>query len=79
MESLPGAWLISRPHLQILDIGGKSYWGQYYKLFTSIIVSVSCKARVFATDIYFPPCMIFEGKAGPYQSEAPYKGAPFLN
>jgi hypothetical protein len=67
VESLPGAWLISRPHLQILDIGGKSYWGQYYKLLTTVIVAVSYEARVFATAIYFHPSMIFEGRTGAYQ------------
>ncbi len=44
-------------------------------LFTALIVAVSEHARVFATVSHLQPSLIFVGKAGAHQSEAPY-GTP---
>ncbi len=48
-------------------------WAWTVKLFKSIIVAISNKAKVFATFSQFYPIIIFVSKTGAYQSGAPYR------
>ncbi len=42
------------------------------KIFTTVIVAVSQKARLFTNAIHFHHSLIFSGKAEAYQKESPY-------